>query len=47
MENKESNTSNIFMSTNGNDETGDGSISNPYLSLKSANKRLKKEILSI
>ena len=26
-------TSNIFMSTTGNDETGDGTIENPYLSL--------------
>ena len=26
-------TKNIFMSTEGNDETGDGSIENPYLTL--------------
>ena len=42
MENKESKASNIFMSTNGNDETGDGSISNPYLSLKKCQQEAKE-----
>ena len=42
MENLQSEASCIFMATNGNDETGDGSIKNPYLSLMKCQEKINE-----